>query len=1043
MKGSKQTTVAKARMSEKGAYTKLIILGAGKPHTGDTPSAVRMATGNVRVLEWLLAAFNSHIDERPTFVAGYHADEVKKHFADLLTVIENAAWQETGSVGSLFCVSLTDVDTAIVSYSDVLFRAELVDTALQGEAPIAIGYDSAWRRRYTVRSESDLERCEKVIVRNGSVLRCGADMPVDWATGEFAGFAVFRDKAMEELKRLQKHNNAALAKMNLTGLIEYVRAKGYDTHAVDLNGHWAEVRDTRDIARFVLGTKAETLSRLRDLVQRSEIQDQISFTVKEWTDSAGDIIRRARKRFGDSLLVVRSSALSEDSFSSANAGAYTSVLNVEPNNGLSEAIERVINSYMHAASDDQVLVQPMLTDVVMSGVAFTRTLERGAPWYVINYSTDGGTEGVTSGSSADHKTLFVRRGLQSEDRLDVRSLTVLTAIREIEDLLDYDYLDIEFAVDSSGIVHVLQVRPVAANSSAESTQTVTDADIEQAIEEAGRTWDRLAGGPPHLAGGRAMYGVMPDWNPAEIIGTCPGAMAESLYRYLIMNEVWATQRAEYGYRDVRPQPLLVNFGGRPYVDVRASFTSFVPACVPEKLAGRLVDFYLEWLRANPNSHDKVEFDVVPTCIAPGFEQWERRLSDSGRFSTSEIERLREGLLGITKGAFYRCSQDLAQIDQLEQRFQTVDSADGIDPLERARILLEDCRCYGTLPFSHLARSGFVAVTLLRRAVETGVITNTARESFLSTVRTVSHTLTEDARSTASGSMSWNEFVSKYGHLRPGTYDIVSFRYDADPERFLRPLVEHAREAEVEAENSGPWEREKSRFFAALHELELPSDEKLVESFMRDAIQGREYAKFVFSRNLSSALEALAELGNDLGLTREEMAELPLESIIALRDTRYVAGKRGSQLQSILKSSKQWRAVALASELPPLVTDRADFDAFEISADTPNFVGSKSVSAPAIDLARQSLAITPENNSSAVTGAIVLTPQADPGYDWLFGQGIAGLITLYGGANSHMAIRAAEFGLSAAIGVGEQRYRELSKGRMIELDPVAKTLRAIG
>ncbi|MBK1652707.1 PEP-utilizing enzyme [Halorhodospira halochloris] len=74
--------------------------------------------------------------------------------------------------------------------------------------------------------------------------------------------------------------------------------------------------------------------------------------------------------------------------------------------------------------------------------------------------------------------------------------------------------------------------------------------------------------------------------------------------------------------------------------------------------------------------------------------------------------------------------------------------------------------------------------------------------------------------------------------------------------------------------------------------------------------------------------------------------------------------------------------------------------------------------------------------------MALIPQADPGYDWLFGQGIAGLITLFGGANSHMAIRAAEFGLPAAIGVGEQRYREVAQARVLELDPPRQILRVI-
>ena len=76
------------------------------------------------------------------------------------------------------------------------------------------------------------------------------------------------------------------------------------------------------------------------------------------------------------------------------------------------------------------------------------------------------------------------------------------------------------------------------------------------------------------------------------------------------------------------------------------------------------------------------------------------------------------------------------------------------------------------------------------------------------------------------------------------------------------------------------------------------------------------------------------------------------------------------------------------------------------------------------------------------GRIVVIPSADPGYDWLFGQGIAGLVTMYGGANSHMAIRAAEFDLPAAIGVGPAMYETLAKANDIHLDPRNQAVRAI-
>ena len=63
----------------------------------------------------------------------------------------------------------------------------------------------------------------------------------------------------------------------------------------------------------------------------------------------------------------------------------------------------------------------------------------------------------------------------------------------------------------------------------------------------------------------------------------------------------------------------------------------------------------------------------------------------------------------------------------------------------------------------------------------------------------------------------------------------------------------------------------------------------------------------------------------------------------------------------------------------------------------------------------------------------MIPNADPGFDWIFAYDIAGLITMYGGVNSHMAIRVAEFKLPAAIGVGETLFKKILNSQMIELD----------
>ncbi len=52
----------------------------------------------------------------------------------------------------------------------------------------------------------------------------------------------------------------------------------------------------------------------------------------------------------------------------------------------------------------------------------------------------------------------------------------------------------------------------------------------------------------HRPATRSIFGVMPDWNPAEIIGLRPWPLSLSLYRELVTDAIWAYQRDNYGYR---------------------------------------------------------------------------------------------------------------------------------------------------------------------------------------------------------------------------------------------------------------------------------------------------------------------------------------------------------------------------------------------------------------------------------------------------------------------------------------------------------------
>ncbi|MBP9863839.1 phosphoenolpyruvate synthase [Patescibacteria group bacterium] len=781
------------------------------------------------------------------------------------------------------------------------------------------------------------------------------------------------------------------------------------------------------------GSKAETLERLRPHLHSAVIDPLYFFTVQEWNNDRASIVKKIHSFLGDHPLVVRSSAIDEDGLNQSNAGHYTSTLNIpaQDTQKLESAVDATITSYTDNRADHQVFAQPFLNSVEMSGVIFTRDINSFASYVTINYDDESGrTDTVTNGSNNRSKT-FIFLKERCYELTDERFRRLLDVVEELERLFENDALDIEFAVRNNAI-HVLQVRPIVRKHNAIDVPDATR--LRTTLQQIYDRIKELATPHPDLYGKETLYGIMPDWNPAEMIGIKPRPLALSLYRELITDNVWAYQRDNYGYKRLRSFPLLVSFAGHPYIDVRVDFNSFIPKAIPDELSHRLTDFYLQKLQASPASHDKIEFDIVYSCYTFDLPNRMTELLQHG-FTTEDINLITNSLRQLTLGIIGNddtpglYTTDLERIHTLDGRRETL-LASPLSDINKIYWLIEDCKRYGTLPFAGIARAGFVAMSLLQSMVTCGILTSEEKQRFLNSLHTITRQLNVDTRALNAERMSHQEFLKKYGHLRPGTYDITLGNYSEQFDTyFQRTPSTTTNTNDLHPQTFHLTDVQTGAIRMLLDEHSLPMSVEHLFQFIREAIEGREYAKFAFTKNVSQVLTLIKGYGKQMNLDSEQLSFTEIGTFLRFYSTVAYFDEQDVLTAEIERNQKMYHLYKVL-KLPHLICKPEDVFAFHVGTMEPNYI-TQTIAEGDIHVLRST--DTPE----MLHGKITCIESADPGFDWIFSHNIAGLITTYGGANSHMAIRAAELNIPAVIGCGPLLFEQWSHERRIRLDAATR------
>lgn len=714
------------------------------------------------------------------------------------------------------------------------------------------------------------------------------------------------------------------------------------------------------------GDKAATLLRLAGRLHGARIPSCSLLNFEDWRVAPEDAIARVLRDIPADVLAVRSARSGEDS-SPGNAGRYLSLLGVAGDPAeLADAIRRVFDSYGPLSAHDHVLVQPQITGITHAIVASSRGAF-GSAYDSVSYAEDCAPDAITRGDNpADTWHLGPNFDPENLPRPVTRALPLLDELRLIFDSAPFE---VEL-LEAGETLWLLQVRPLP--------ESPPLADITESIKLASR---QLGASRKE---GAALLGLMPDWNPAELLGAHPRPFSLSLFQSVIGENAWWRARAELGYSRPYTDQLIRPVAGRPYVDIRASFESLCPAELSPQERGRLSGTWLDRLRANPRLHDRVEFDIVLS----GFEfDGARRIADMDCGVADSI--LLPALRRITTGAL-----DREELQRAISYFATCLASPLSDRgtlHDRLGFLQSDL----AQKFARVARCDFLAQALWQSAARLGAIAPQRCLEILS----------------MKGDQNCSAAMAFGNEARPAQFDIRSIERSCSHDRTATPQLRRSHHLEMD---------ENENIAELLLEGSLPWNAEQLLELSRLAARARELGKRALAALLGDWLAQVRGLAERRQINTEILSWLPWDMAADPTISR-------TNAVELSMHAKQRHADEAHLKMPMLLEHVRDLSGVHLPASSGHFHGQGIVEGRIILLDESSAPeILPAHS-------IVAIRSADPGYEWIFQRQPTALITAFGGPHSHMALRCTDAGCGAVLGLGDERFRKLVSASRLRID----------
>ena len=255
-------------------------------------------------------------------------------------------------------------------------------------------------------------------------------------------------------------------------------------------------------------------------------------------------------------------------------------------------------------------------------------------------------------------------------------------------------------------------------------------------------------------------------------------------------------------------------------------------------------------------------------------------------------------------------------------------------------------------------------------------------------------------------------------MRPNTYEISSLNYK---EGYNYYYGSNKKIKKVKKTNK-PFKLKSTQIKKInqyLRKNKINLDTNNLFLFLKKAIESREYSKYLFTKSIDLVFKNILKLGRRLNISRDELAFLEINDFLKLYYSLN-SYDISEEFKSIIFKNKTEYNLNYPVNLPNIIIDKKDLYFYNDHISKGSFFGTSEIFGEIINLEKIEYK---ELKQIDLKNKIICISNADPGYDFIFSKGILGLVTCYGGSNSHMSIRCSE-NITSLIGSGEHNFKKL-------------------